>query len=186
MHTAAQVHRSETRLDVMHALIAANPFGALVRVGPAGMNADHLPFEIVPPNVDAPQGVLRAHVARGNPVWREAGTEVMVVFASPAAYITTELYEHETINGEVVPTWNYAVVHAHGRLHVVDDPAWVRSLVERLTMQHEAARTHPWSVADAPDDYIVTTLKAIVGIEIPIGRIEGKWKVSQQGRQSGP
>lgn len=172
-------HFEETRLDVMHALIAANPFGALVRVGPNGMDADHLPFEIVPPSEDAPHGTLRAHVARGNPVWREAGTEVLVMFASPSAYISPEFYEQKAINGKVVPTWNYAVVHAHGRLRVMDDPAWVRSLVERLTKQHEAGRPNPWKVADAPDDYIDTMLKAVVGIEILIGKLEGKWKIRQ-------
>ncbi len=172
-------HFEETRLDVMHALIAANPFGAMVRVGPNGMDADHLPFEIAAPSSAAPQGTLRAHVARGNPVWREAGAEVLVMFASPSSYVSPEFYEQKTRTGKVVPTWNYAVVHAHGRLRVLDDPVWLRSLVERLTDRHEAGRSHPWRVADAPDDYIDTMLKAIVGIEIPIGKIEGKWKISQ-------
>lgn len=172
-------HFEETRLDVMHALIAANPFGALVRVGPNGMDADHLPFEIAPPSDDAPNGTLRAHVARSNPVWREAGAEVLVMFASPSAYVSPEFYEQKTTTGKVVPTWNYAVVHAHGRLRVLDDPAWVRSLVERLTDRHEGGRAHPWKVGDAPDDYIDSLLKAIVGLEIPIDKIEGKWKISQ-------
>lgn len=176
MYTPRQFE--ETRLDVMHALIAANPFGALVRVGPDGMDADHLPFEIVPPDQDTPRGTLRAHVARGNPVWREAGAEVLVMFASPSSYISPGFYEQKSIDNKV-PTWNYAVVHVHGRLRAMDDPGWVRALVERLTKRHEASRVLPWKLTDAPVDYIDTMLKAIVGIEIPIERIEGKWKVSQ-------
>lgn len=169
----------ETRLDVMHALVADHPLGALVRVGEDGLVADHIPFEIAAPTPDAPFGVLRAHVARGNPLWRADGAQVMVLFQGPASYITPELYEEKARSGKVVPTWNYAVVHAHGKLRAIDDPAWVRDFVQRLTNRHESGRATPWRVSDAPDEYIDALLKAIVGIEIPIERLEGKWKISQ-------
>jgi transcriptional regulator len=172
-------HYEETRVEVMHALVKAHPLGALVRLGANGLDADHIPFEIAPPSADAPFGVLRAHVARANPLWREAGNQVMVLFQGPSAYITPELYEEKAINGKVVPTWNYAVVHAHGPLRVIDERDWVRAMVERLTSRHEQARATSWAVSDAPADYIDAMLKAIVGIEIPIERLEGKWKVSQ-------
>jgi transcriptional regulator len=172
-------HFEETRLDVLHALIEASPLGALVRHTTGGLDADHIPFEIAAPTDDAPLGILRAHVARANPLWREDGAAVMAMFQSPTAYISPAFYEQKAIDGKVVPTWNYAVVHAHGTLRAVDDPAWVLSLVERLTDRHEAGRAQPWKVADAPREYIDKMLKAIVGIEIRIERIEGKWKTSQ-------
>jgi transcriptional regulator len=172
-------HYKETRVEVMHALVKSHPLGALVRLGANGLDADHIPFEIAPPSAGAPFGVLRAHVARANPLWREAGNQVMVLFQGPSAYITPELYEEKAVNGKVVPTWNYAVVHAHGPLRVIDECDWVRAMVERLTSRHEQARADPWAVSDAPPDYIDAMLKAIVGIEIPIDRLEGKWKVSQ-------
>jgi transcriptional regulator len=172
-------HFEETRLDVLHALIASSPLGALVRHTPDGLDADHIPFEIAAPTADAPLGILRAHVARANPLWREDGAQVMAMFQSPSAYISPAFYEQKAIDGKVVPTWNYAVVHAHGTLRAVDDPAWVLSLVERLTDRHEAGRAQPWKVADAPREYIDKMLKAIVGIEIRIERFEGKWKTSQ-------
>ncbi|MGZ5201004.1 MAG: FMN-binding negative transcriptional regulator [Telluria sp.] len=172
-------HFEETRLDVLHALIASHPMGALVRHGAGGLDADHIPFEIAGPAEDAPFGTLRAHVARANPLWREAGAQVMVLFQSPTAYISPAFYEQKAVDGKVVPTWNYAVVHARGTLRAIDEPAWLLSLVERLTDRHEAVRAQPWKVADAPRDYIDKMLKAIVGIEIRIDRIEGKWKTSQ-------
>jgi transcriptional regulator len=172
-------HFEETRLEVLHALIASHPLGALVRHGSGGLDADHIPFEIGAPTADAPFGTLRAHVARANPLWREAGAQAMVLFQSPSAYIPPSLYEQKSVDGKVVPTWNYAVVHAYGTLRAVDEPDWLLALVERLTDRHEAARARPWKVADAPRQYIDAMLKGIVGIEIRIERIEGKWKTSQ-------
>jgi transcriptional regulator len=169
----------ETRLDVMHELMAANPLGALVRHGPDGLAADHIPFEICPPTGDAPFGRLRAHVARNNPVWRDAGTQAMVLFQAPSAYVSPVFYEEKPLTGKVVPTWSYATVHAYGKLEVVDEPGWLLSLVERLTDRHEAGRAQPWKVVDAPRQYIDAMLKAIIGIEIRIDRIEGKWKTNQ-------
>lgn len=169
----------EMRVDVLHALVGAHPLGALVAAGAGGLDADHIPFEIAPPSEGAPLGTLRAHVARANPVWRRDGAEVLVLFQGPSAYVSPSLYEEKHAGGKVVPTWNYAVVHAHGRLRTVDDPAWLLPLLDRLTASHEAGRAQPWSIADAPRDYIDALLKAVVGIEIVIDRLQGKWKASQ-------
>lgn len=171
-------HFEETRVDVMHALIDAHPLGALVRAAEQGLDADHIPFDIAPPTSEAPLGMLRAHVARANPLWREGG-EVMVLFQGPSAYIPAEFYEQKTQTGKVVPTWNYAVVHAHGRMRAIEDAQWLLALVQRLTDRHEASRPAPWKVKNAPSDYIDRMLKAIVGIEIPITRLSGKWKLEQ-------
>lgn len=172
-------HFEETRLDVLHTLIAAHPLGALVHGSADGLDADHIPFEVDGPTPEAPFGILRAHVARANPLWRDAGAAVMVLFQSPSAYVSPAFYEQKAETGKVVPTWNYAVVHAHGTLRAIEDRAWLLSLVERLTNRHEAGRAEPWKVSDAPPDYIEAMLNAIVGIEIRIDRIEGKWKTSQ-------
>ena len=169
---------SETRVDALHALIAQHPLGTLVTHDAGGLCADHIPFEISAATDDAPFGVLRAHVARVNPLWRKGG-EAMVVFQGPSAYISPALYEEKAVSGKVVPTWNFAVVHAHGTMHAIEDPAWLLALLERLTATHEASRTAPWSVHDAPREYIDRLLQAIVGIEIPLTRLEGKWKLSQ-------
>ncbi|SIQ05484.1 negative transcriptional regulator, PaiB family [Janthinobacterium sp. TND4EL3] len=171
----------EERLDVLHGLIDSHPLGALVRHGADGLCADHLPFEIAAPTLDAPFGILRAHVARANPVWRAAGgsDECMVIFQGPHAYITPAWYAEKQRSGKEVPTFNYAVVHAHGALRAIDDAAWLLGLVERLTARHEAGLAAPWQVGDAPAGYIDKLLKAIVGIEIPLTRLEGKWKLGQ-------
>jgi transcriptional regulator len=176
MYTPA--YFNESRLDVLHGLIASHPLGTLVTLGEQGLGADHIPFEIAAAGSDAPCGVLRAHVARANPVWRQSG-EALVVFQGASGYISPALYEDKPLTGKVVPTWNYAVVHAHGPLRAIDDPAWILALLERLTAQHEAPRGAPWSVADAPPEFIDKLLAAIVGIEIPVRRLEGKWKMSQ-------
>lgn len=181
MYTPA--HFAETRLDVMHALIAAHPLGTLVTLTPTGLDANHIPFEIDPTaTAAAPHGTLRAHVARANPVWRDtaAGVDALVIFQGPQAYITPTWYvETKPAGGKVVPTWNYCVVHAHGPLIVRDDPTWLRGQLERLVRRHESTRPTPWHVSDAPDDFIAKQIAAIVGIEIPITRLAGKWKVSQ-------
>lgn len=175
----------EERLDVLHGLIDAHPLGALVRHGKDGLCADHLPFEIAAPTPDAPFGILRAHVARANPLWRAAGEEdeCMVIFQGPHAYITPAWYAEKQRSGKEVPTFNYAVVHAHGPLRAIDDAAWLLGLVERLTTRHEAELAAPWRVSDAPAAYIDKLLKAIVGIEIPLTRITGKWKLGQNRTQ---
>jgi transcriptional regulator len=177
-------HFEETRLATLHALVEAHPLGTLVTHTAAELAADHIPFEIAAPTAEAPHGTLRAHVARSNPLWRQAGAETLVVFQGPSAYVSPSLYEEKPVSGKVVPTWNYAVVHAHGRLRAIEDPAWILALLERLTARHEAARAAPWAVRDAPAEYIDTLLKAIVGIEIPLERLQGKWKLSQNRPQA--
>ena len=170
----------EERLDVLHALMAAHPLGALVRMGDEGLCADHLPFEIAPATADAPFGILRAHVARANPLWRTDGADTLVIFQGPHAYITPAWYAAKEISGEEVPTFDYAVVHAHGRLRVMDERAWLLDFLARLTRRHEADQPQPWQLGDAPPAYIDKLLKAIVGIEIPLARLEGKWKMEQK------
>jgi transcriptional regulator len=173
----------ETRLDAMHQLVDAHPLGAVVVNAAGGLDADHIPFEMAPPGAGAPFGTLRAHVARANPLWQQDGAQVLVLFQGPQAYVSPAFYDEKAVSGKVVPTWNYAVVHAHGRLRAVEDPAWLLALLARLTGRHEAQRAEPWSIGDAPRDYIDALLKAIVGIEIVIERIEGKWKASQNRSQ---
>lgn len=177
MYTPA--HFNETRTELLHQLVREHPLGLLVTLGEQGLDANPVPFLL---EVDASgQAVLRAHVARANPVWREARTDVdtLVVFQGPQAYISPNWYATKAENGKAVPTWNYITVQARGRLVVRDDSAWLRELVTRLTQRHEAAQPLPWAVSDAPPDYIDAMLRAIVGIEIPLASLQGKWKMSQ-------
>jgi transcriptional regulator len=172
-------HFREERVDVVHQLIREHPLGALVTLGAEGLNANHIPFLIDPE--PAPFGTLRAHVARANPVWREFSreTETLVLFQGPHVYVTPSWYATKRETGKVVPTYNYLVVHAYGPLRAIEDTDWLRSFVGRLTNRFEAAREEPWKITDAPADYIEKQLRAIVGIEIPVTRLLGKWKVSQ-------
>jgi len=176
-------HFAESRVDVMHDLIRTHPFGALIVLGSDGLNANHIPFEIDPE--PGPFGTLRGHVARTNTLWNDFSPEVdaLVLFQGAHAYISPAWYASKQEHGKVVPTWNYAVVHAHGPLRVIDDRAWLRQFVATLTDRHEAARSDPWKVTDAPAEFIDTMVSAIVGIEIPIKRLTGKWKVSQNRPQ---
>jgi transcriptional regulator len=172
-------HFEESRIEVLHAAIRAQPLGLLITLADAGLQANPIPFLI-----DAgptPQGTLRGHVARANPVWRETRDDVdsLVVFQGPQAYVSPSMYPTKAATGKVVPTWNYVTVQARGRLRAIDDATWVRGLVERLTQTHEASRAVPWAVSDAPGDYIDSMLRAIVGIEIELTALQGKWKVSQ-------
>jgi transcriptional regulator len=170
-------HFAETRVDVLHAALRAHPLGLLISHGSGGLAANPVPFL-----VDAdptPLGTLRGHVARANPLWRDAGAEVLVVFQGPQAYVSPGWYASKAATGQVVPTWNYVMVQARGRLRAVDDAPWLHALVNRLTDTHEAGRPAPWKVADAPDDYVATMLRAIVGIEIELTVLTGKWKASQ-------
>ena len=177
-------HFQEHRTEVLHELIRCQPLAMLVTLGDDGLTANHIPMEIDP--AAGPLGTLRGHVARANPVWKSQRSDIdaLAVFQGAQAYITPSHYATKAVTGKVVPTWNYAVVHAHGPLRVIDDPAWLRAFVEQLTDRHEAARASatgaaPWHVGDAPDSYIDALVKTIVGIELPIARLEGKWKVSQ-------
>jgi transcriptional regulator len=172
-------HFTESRVEVLHQLVRDHPLAALVTLGPDGLAANHIPFEIAAE--PAPFGTLRGHVARANPVWRDVapGVEALAIFRGPDAYVSPAWYATKRETGKVVPTWNYLVVHAHGPLRVIEDTGWLRALVERLTARHEAGRPEPWKPADAPADFLAKQLRAIVGIEMPIARLVGKWKASQ-------
>ena len=174
-------HFAEQRIDVLHQLIQAHPLGTLVTLEPQGLNANHLPFEIAAPSAEAPFGTLRAHIARANPIWKNlaTATDALIVFQGPQAYITPGWYEEKKRSGKVVPTYNYAVVHAHGPVKIIDDVQWLSALLQGLTSRYEAAQAAPWSISDAPEEYIQKMLAAIIGIEIPLTRISGKWKASQ-------
>lgn len=160
-------------------LIRAHPLATLVSQGPGGLQANLVPFLFDPD--DGPHGTLRAHLARPNPQLAElaAQPDCLVVFRGPEAYITPAWYPGKSTTGKVVPTWNFATVHAWGPARLIDDPVWLHRLVTDLTTQQEASHSPPWHVDDAPADYISTQLKAIVGVEIPVQRLEGKWKMSQ-------
>ena len=177
MYTPA--HFKETRPEVLAALMAAHPLGALVMHGEGGLDADNVPFAYDAPTAEAPFGVLRAHVARANPVWRRDGGDALVLFQGPQAYVSPALYQEKAVTGKVVPTWDYVVVHARGTLRAIDDPAWLQAFLQGLTARHEAPRERPWAVTDAPPAYIDTLKRAIVGIEIVLSDLHGKWKMSQ-------
>ncbi|HTE14084.1 MAG TPA: FMN-binding negative transcriptional regulator [Burkholderiales bacterium] len=169
----------EDRIEVLHALIQAHPLATLVAVTAQGLEANHIPLLIDP--APAPFGTLRGHVARANPLWRtfSSDTEVLVVFQGAQGYVTPSWYPTKAQTGKVVPTWNYVVVHARGPLKIYEDAEWLRKLVTRLTESQESRGEKPWRVTDAPDDYVDTMLKGIVGIEIPVRHLQGKWKMSQ-------
>jgi transcriptional regulator len=169
----------EDDVPALHEAIRAIALGTLVTLGPDGMEASHVPMLVDPE--PQPFGTLRGHLARANPQWRRlaAGTQALAIFLGPEAYITPAWYATKRANGKVVPTWNYVAIHAYGTLRTIDDAEWLRGLVTRLTETHEKDRAQPWAVSDAPGDYITGMLKAIVGFELPIARLEGKWKMSQ-------
>lgn len=172
-------HFEESRPEALHDLMRQHPLATLVALTSEGLTANHIPLHL---DVSSgPPGILSGHVARANPLWREAGegTAVLAIFHGPQAYVSPSWYPSKAESGKVVPTWNYAVVHAHGRLSVRDDASWLRAQMEVLTSGQESAFPHPWHVADAPADYIEHMIRATVGIEIAITRLEGKWKTSQ-------
>ena len=171
-------HFEEIRIEVLHALMREHPFATLITHGADGLAANHLPLLLAAEI--GPLGALQGHVARANSLRQQsADAEVLVVFHGPQAYVTPSWYETKREHGKAVPTWNYVVAHAHGRMRVVDDPAWLRQQLDALVAHHEAAFADPWQIADAPPDYIDKMLSAIVGIEITITDLKGKWKISQ-------
>ena len=172
-------HFAVTDTAALHQIIRTHPLGMLVTLADGALDANHVPFELDP--AVGPLGLLKAHVARNNPLWQQCrdGADVMVVFRGAEAYISPNWYPSKHETHRQVPTWNYEVVHAHGRLTVHDDEAHVRGVVARLTRRHEATEPRPWKMGDSPPDYIDTMLKAIVGIEVRINRLEGKSKLSQ-------
>jgi transcriptional regulator len=169
----------EDRVEVQHELIRAHPLGLLISAGPSGLMANPLPFLIDADNSE--HGTLRMHMARANPQWRELETveECLVVFQGPQDYVTPSWYATKRETGKVVPTWNYATVHAWGRPLIINDAAWLRRQLDDLTLSREGVRPAPWRVDDAPPDFVAAQIEGIVGVEIPILRIEGKWKMSQ-------
>lgn len=169
-------HFVERDADTLLALMKAHPLATLVRAG-AELAADILPLEVE--RVGETWRVT-GHVARGNPLWREAdGQPVLLLFQGPQAYVSPNWYPSKSQHGKAVPTWNYTMVQVHGTLRATQDPEWLRAFVTRLTERHEGGRAMPWHVSDAPPDYIDAMLKAIVGIEIEVTSVEGKFKLSQ-------
>ena len=174
-------HFAEPRDEELHQLIQEYPLGALVVNGPNGLDANHVPF-LLDPSIGA-QGCLQAHVARANAVWSESqdGDEVLVIFRASDSYISPNWYPSKHEFHRQVPTWNYQVVHVHGKLKIRDDEKFIRGVVAKLTRIHEArnGEAKPWKMTDSARDYIDAMLKAIVGIEIDISSIVGKSKLSQ-------
>lgn len=169
----------ESSIEQLHDLIVKHPLGLLVTHGDNGLEASPIPFLLYAD--EGKCGKLRAHLARANPHWKSLAehTECLVVFQGPDGYVTPSWYPSKAETHKVVPTWNYATVQVWGHAAVIEDAAWLRRQLDDLTGCHEKLRPQPWSVSDAPMDYITTQMKAIIGIEISINRIDGKWKMSQ-------
>jgi transcriptional regulator len=172
-------HFAEPKIEMMHELIRAHPLATLITLSSGGLNANHIPFYLSAE--PTPFGTLQGHVARSNPLWTDFAREVdvLTIFHGPEHYITPSWYATKQETGKVVPTWNYITVHAYGVLRVVDDAAWLRDQLVALTTQNEAAFAQPWKITDAPNEFIEKLTVAIVGIEIVITKLQGKWKLSQ-------
>ena len=165
--------------EVLRDFIRKYPLGTLVTATANGLEANHIPLLI---DTTAGDGaMLRGHIARANSLWRDLAphAQALVIFRGPDSFISPSWYPSKREHAKVVPTWNYAVVHAHGELRFIDDSVWVRAHVEALTHEHEAHRTIPWAVTDAPTEFVDKMVAAVVGLEISITRWYGKWKVSQ-------
>lgn len=169
---------AEPRVEELHRIVHENALGMLVTNTSAGLEANHLPFLL-------DEGVLLAHVARANPIWREVqdGSEALVVFRGVQGYISPNWYPGKQETHRRVPTWNYEVVHAYGTIHVRDDEKFIRKVIALLTRQHEADQAKPWKMGEAPSDYLNEQLRHIVGIEIRINRLEGKRKLNQHHQE---
>lgn len=172
-------HFEETNLETLHDFIDQHPLGTLIVPTMAELIANNLPFLI--DRARGPYGTLVAHVARANPVWKTPPSKIpaLVCFQGGSSYISPSWYPSKKEHGKVVPTWNYITVAAHGRPTFIEDKTWLLNLVTRLTQKHESQMQSPWQVTDAPADYIDSLLGAIIGVEIEITKIEGKWKMSQ-------
>jgi transcriptional regulator len=168
----------EDRIPVLHKLMEDQPFVSLITVGSSGLFASHIPMVL---EQSGAMGRLKGHISRANPQWRDytPSVEALAIFSGPQHYITPSWYPEKQETGKVVPTWNYVVVHAYGYLKVIEDGEWLMAHLENLTNTHEAGFAVPWKVGDAPSDYIASLAKGIVGLEMDIERLEGKWKVSQ-------
>jgi transcriptional regulator len=172
-------HFDEPRREVLYDLIEKAPLGILFTHGPAGMDANHIPFHLG--REEGPFGTLHCHVARANPVWQDiaTGDEVLVVFRAADAYISPNWYPSKREFKKQVPTWNYLVAHAHGRVTIRDDERYVRTVIARLTRTHESVQANPWKMSDSPKDYLDMMVKNIVGIEVEVMKLVGKLKLSQ-------
>ena len=168
----------EERVSVLHKLMADQPFASLITMGSSGLFASHIPMVL---ERSGAMGQLRGHISRANTQWRDysPSVEALAIFSGPQHYITPNWYAEKQETGKVVPTWNYVVVHAYGYLKIIEDGEWLLPHLASLTNIHEAGSTVPWKVGDAPADYIASLVKGIVGLEMTIERLEGKWKVSQ-------
>ncbi len=168
----------EERLEVLHDLIRHYPLATLVTAGPQGLAANPIPFFLAEAG---DKGTLRAHLAKGNPQVADlrAGCDALVIFSGPQAYVTPSWYPSKAEHGKVAPTWNYATVQVRGQPRIIADSQWLLALLGDFTDSQEQARPHPWRVANAPEDYLAAALRGLVGLEIPIESIIGKWKVSQ-------
>ena len=179
-------HHVESRPEVLQELIRAHPLGLLVVNGPNGPVANPVPFLF--DAAEGARGQLTCHVARANTQWRliaaQPETPVLVVFQGPQAYVTPSWYAAKAEHGKVVPTWNYCIVQARGKASVIEDAEWLRAQVGALTERHEGGRATPWAVADAPERFVETMLRGIVGIEIEVLELAGKWKLSQNRSQA--
>ncbi len=168
----------EERVPVLHKLMEDQPFASLITMGSSGLFASHIPMVL---EQNGALGQLRGHISRANTQWRDytPSVEALAIFSGPQHYITPSWYPEKQESGKVVPTWNYVVVHAYGHLKVIEDGEWLMAHLQRLTSIHEAESAIPWKIGDAPADYIASQIKGIVGLEMDIARLEGKWKVSQ-------
>jgi transcriptional regulator len=168
----------EGRISVLHKLMEGQPFASLITMGSSGLFASHIPMVL---EQNGGKGQLRGHISRANTQWRDytPSVEALAIFSGPQHYITPNWYLEKQESGKVVPTWNYVVVHAYGYLKIIEDGAWLVTHLASLTNIHEAASRVPWKIEDAPADYIASQVKGIVGLEMEVTRLEGKWKVSQ-------
>jgi transcriptional regulator len=174
-----QTHFEESRPIVLHELIRAQPLATFIVVLDGEIVVNHMPFIVAADEGDC--GVLRAHLPIGNSLWQALNgpRKAVAVFQGPSSYITPSWYPSKHQHGKAVPTWNYVVVHAHGRQNAIQDPAWLLDHVNEMTNKQESAQGLPWKVSDAPEDFTDKMLSRIVGIEMPISSLQGKWKVSQ-------
>ena len=168
----------EDRIPVLHKLMEDQPFASLITMGSSGLFASHIPMVL---EQNGAMGQLRGHISRANTQWRDyiSSVEALAIFSGPQHYITPNWYLEKQETGKVVPTWNYVVVHAYGYLKIIEDGEWLMAHLASLTKIHEAESPVPWKIRDAPADYIASQVKGIVGLEMTIARLEGKWKVSQ-------
>jgi len=172
-------HFDENRASVLHDFVGQHPLATVVAATSKGLLANHIPLMLEPG--DGSNGTFRGHIARANSMWQElpSGSEVLAIFQGPSQYISPNWYPSKREHGKVVPTWNYAVVHARGTITWYHDKSWLRGLVAALTDRHERGLAAPWRVDDAPEEFIQQMLAAIVGFEINVTSMTGKWKLSQ-------